>query len=176
MEQGNGLILRALEFAARKHRDQRRKDPEASPYINHPIALANVLCNEAGITDPVVITAAVLHDTVEDTDTSAEELEREFGTTISRIVLEVSDDKTLPKSDRKRLRIENAEAASGQAKLVILADKICNLRDIATSPPVNWSTERIHEYFSWAKAVIDPLRGTHPKLEQLFDEACARRP
>ena len=84
-----GLILKALEFAAHKHRDQRRKDAQASPYINHPIALANVLRNEGGVDDPIVICAALLHDTVEDTETTAEELEREFGGRIRDIVLEI---------------------------------------------------------------------------------------
>jgi guanosine-3',5'-bis(diphosphate) 3'-pyrophosphohydrolase len=150
-----GLILKAAEFAADRHRNQRRKDAEASPYINHPISLANVLANEGAVTDPVVLCAALLHDTIEDTTTTAEELTAAFGQSITDVVLEVTDDKKLDKAVRKQLQIEHARHASKQAKLVKLADKICNLRDIAATPPADWSTERKAEYFDWAKSVID---------------------
>jgi guanosine-3',5'-bis(diphosphate) 3'-pyrophosphohydrolase len=166
-----GLILKALAFAACKHRDQRRKDLEASPYINHPIALANILCNEGGITDENVLCAALLHDTVEDTETSPEELTDVFGKTISDLVMELTDDKTLPKAERKRLQIEHAAHASSKAKLVKLADKISNLRDIASSPPAGWDLARKQEYFDWARKVVDGVRGVHAKLESVFDEA-----
>ena len=166
-----GLILKATQFAADKHRNQRRKDAEASPYINHPIALANVLANEGGVTDLVVLCAALLHDTIEDTNTTAEELKAIFGEAITGVVLEVTDDKNLDKPVRKQLQIEHARHASPQAKLVKLADKICNLRDIAATPPADWSPERKAEYFDWAKAVIDGVRGVHPQLEAVFDGA-----
>lgn len=165
-----GLLLKATQFAAEKHRNQRRKDAEASPYINHPIALANVLANEGGVTDPVVLCAALLHDTIEDTKTTAEELAASFGQRITDVVLEVTDDKNLDKAVRKQLQIEHARHASPQAKLVKLADKICNLRDIAATPPADWTAKRKAEYFDWAKKVIDGVRGVHPKLESLFDE------
>jgi guanosine-3',5'-bis(diphosphate) 3'-pyrophosphohydrolase len=171
-----GIVLRALDFAARKHRDQRRKDAEASPYINHPIALANVLWQEGGVQDPITIAAALLHDTIEDTNTSFDELSVAFGETIAAIVKEVTDDKQLDKAERKRLQVVHAAHLSPRAKLVKLADKICNLRDIASSPPAGWPLERKQEYFDWAKAVVDGLRGVHAALEQRFDEAYARRP
>lgn len=164
-----GLILRAIAFAADKHRNQRRKDADATPYINHPIALANVLKEEGGISDPVVLVAAILHDTIEDTETTAYELEKLFGPEVTKVVLEVTDDKTLGKAERKQLQIEHAATASHQAKLVKLADKICNLRDIAANPPAGWSVERKQEYFDWAKQVIDQLRGSHGVLEGAFD-------
>jgi GTP diphosphokinase / guanosine-3',5'-bis(diphosphate) 3'-diphosphatase len=170
------LLLKALGFAAHKHKDQRRKDPESSPYINHPISLANILCNEGHVTDIEVICAALLHDTVEDTETTPEELEQEFGQVIQSIVMEVTDDKTLPKAERKRLQIEHAAHASVQAKLVKLADKISNLRDVANNPPPAWSLERRQEYFDWAKDVIDKVRGVHPALEAVFDAAYSNRP
>jgi len=169
-------ILKALAFAAHKHRDQRRKDARASPYINHPIALANVLRNEGNIADPVVICAALLHDTIEDTETTPEELEREFGKRVRDVVLEVTDDKRLPKKERKRLQIEHAPHISQAAKLVKLADKICNLRDVAENPPASWDLARRQEYFDWAREVVNGLRGTHPGLERAFDEAFRRRP
>ena len=169
-------LLDALAFAADKHRNQRRKDAEASPYINHPIALANVLANEGGVDDDTVLSAAILHDTIEDTETSADELRCRFGEAITAIVLEVTDDKDLPKAERKRLQVEHAPHISHGAKLVKLADKICNLRDMAASPPAKWTLERKQAYFDWAKAVVDGLRGAHPVLEQAFDESLRRRP
>jgi len=169
-------LIAALAFAAHKHRDQRRKDVLASPYINHPIALANVLANEAFVDDEIVLIAAILHDTIEDTDTSEEELIHEFGPEIAAIVLEVTDDKSLPKAERKRLQVVHAGVISHSAKLVKLADKICNLRDISRSAPEGWSLERQQAYFDWARAVIDGMRGTHPTLERLFDEACMDKP
>jgi len=170
------LIMKALTFAAHKHRDQRRKDVDASPYINHPISLANILTNEGDVNDVEVICAALLHDTIEDTDTTAEELELAFGSVIKLIVVEVSDDTSLPRLERKRLQIEHAAHASDKAKLVKLADKISNLRDVVVNPPETWSLERRQEYFDWAKQVIDQLRGVHPQLETLFDAAFACRP
>ncbi len=169
-------IITALNFAAHKHRDQRRKDVNASPYINHPIALASVLVNEAGIEDVATICGALLHDTVEDTETTPEELEQVFGAELRAIVMDVTDDKTLDKAVRKQRQIEHAAHACPAAKLVKLADKICNLRDIASCPPADWSLERKQAYFDWAKAVVDRIRGTHPGLERLFDEAYARLP
>jgi guanosine-3',5'-bis(diphosphate) 3'-pyrophosphohydrolase len=170
------LIVRALEFAALKHRDQRRKDAQASPYINHPIALANVLVSEGGVDDPVVLSAALLHDTVEDTQTTTAELREAFGDKIAAIVGEVTDDKNLVKAERKRLQIEHAAHISREAKLVKLADKICNVRDVANHPPAKWDLTRRREYFEWAKAVVDQLRGIHPQLERKFDEAYALKP
>jgi guanosine-3',5'-bis(diphosphate) 3'-pyrophosphohydrolase len=174
------LLLKALAFAAHKHRDQRRKDAGASPYINHPIALADVLVNEGGVHDVEVVCAALLHDTVEDTATTHEELVNAFGARIARIVAEVTDDKRLPKAERKRLQIEHAPHVSREAKLVKLADKICNLRDVADRPPAGWDLARRREYFEWAKRVIDGLRGTPGndmrRLAAAFDAAYARRP
>ena len=169
-----GLILKALAFAAHKHRDQRRKDVKASPYINHPIALADILCNEGGITDENVLCTALLHDTVEDTETTPAELTQLFGKTVSDLVMELTDDKTLPKAERKRLQIEHAAHASYQAKLVKLADKISNLRDIAATPPADWDMNRKQEYFNWAKKVVDQIRGTNVDLERIFDAIYAK--
>ena len=170
------LVLRASAFAAHKHRNQRRKDVEASPYINHPLTLANVLANEGGVADTVTLCAALLHDTVEDTDTTADELTQAFGPEIGGVVLEVTDDRSLPKAERKRLQVEHAATISDRAKLVKLADKISNLRDVATSPPAGWPLERRREYFDWAKSVVDRLRGAHPGLEEAFDRAYSARP
>ncbi|MGE3703424.1 MAG: HD domain-containing protein [Hyphomicrobiaceae bacterium] len=171
-----GLVIRAVEFAAQKHRMQRRKDSDASPYINHPIAVMRVLCVDGGVTEPTILAAAALHDTIEDTETSGEELEREFGSVIASIVSEMTDDKTLAKAERKRLQIEHAHRMSNAGALVKLADKICNLRDVATNPPSGWSLERRAEYFEWAKAVVDGLPLVSEKLRAVFEEAYAARP
>jgi GTP diphosphokinase / guanosine-3',5'-bis(diphosphate) 3'-diphosphatase len=175
-EGGLPLLLRALAFAAHKHRDQRRKDAEASPYINHPIALAEVLAREGGVADIEVLAAALLHDTIEDTDTTIDELRREFGERIAGIVAEVTDDTSLPKADRKRLQIEHSGGLSEGARLVKLADKICNLRDVASRPPAKWDLQRRQEYFEWAKKVIDGFRGSHAPLEAAFDDAYRLKP
>ncbi|XP_077173966.1 guanosine-3',5'-bis(diphosphate) 3'-pyrophosphohydrolase MESH1 [Paroedura picta] len=159
-------LLDAADFAARKHKAQRRKDPEGTPYINHPIGVAWILAQEAGVTDLVVLQAALLHDTVEDTDTSLEEIEARFGPEVGRIVEEVTDDKALPKAQRKRLQVERAALKSPAAKLVMLADKLYNLRDLDRCAPQGWSAERVHEYFQWASEVARSLRGTHAALEE----------
>ncbi len=168
-------LIQAVAFAADKHRNQRRKDAEASPYINHPIALANVLANEGGVQDVTVLCAAVLHDTIEDTETTIDELRALFGDQVAAVVLEVTDDKLLGKALRKQLQIEHAPHISPQAKLVKLADKISNVRDILTSPPADWSPERKQAYFDWAASVVAGLRGVHPGLEGVFDGLYARR-
>jgi guanosine-3',5'-bis(diphosphate) 3'-pyrophosphohydrolase len=178
IDPGNGLgdVIAALTFAADKHRHQRRKDHDASPYINHPIDLANILVNEAHVTDPVVLVAAILHDTVEDTDTTLDELTARFGPEVSAIVAEVTDDKRLPKDARKRHQEEHAPHASFRAQQVKLADKIANLRDLARRPPATWDEARKRAYFEWCKRVIDGVRGRHAVLEALFDAAYEARP
>lgn len=170
------MLSRALAFAARKHRDQRRKDISASPYINHPIALMDVLVSEGGVERVEILCAALLHDTLEDTETTTEELQEMFGETVTRIVMEVTDDITLPKLERKQAQIAHASHLSPAAKAVKLADKISNLRDVEHSPPAGWSLARRQQYYDWAKAVIDALRGEHPELEAVFDRQYQNRP
>ncbi|XP_004617637.1 guanosine-3',5'-bis(diphosphate) 3'-pyrophosphohydrolase MESH1 [Sorex araneus] len=174
MESEAARLLDAVDFAARKHRYQRRKDPEETPYINHPIGVARILTHEAGITDIAVLQAALLHDTVEDTDTSLEELEQHFGAQVRGLVEEVTDDKTLAKAERKRLQVERAAHSSPGAKLVKLADKLYNLRDLTRCTPKGWSEQRVQEYFQWAAQVVRGLQGTNQPLEealkQLFEE------
>ena len=170
-----GAFAKAVAFAADKHRNQRRKDAEASPYINHPIALANVLANEGGVEDVTVLCAAVLHDTIEDTETTSEELQAIFGPKVASVVMEVTDYKSLEKSLRKQRQVEHAPHISKEAKLVKLADKISNLRDIIASPPADWSAERKQAYFEWAAKVVAGVRGVHPGLESVFDGLLARQ-
>jgi len=164
------------EVAAHKHRAQRRKDVEASPYINHPIALARTLAVEGGVTDIRTLVAAILHDTVEDTDTSFEEIAALFGAKVAAVVAEVTDDKSLVKAERKLAQIEHAPHMSNRAALVKLADKTANLRDVASSPPRGWPLARRRAYFDWAKKVVDGLPPVNKRLRSAFDEAFARRP
>uniref|UniRef100_A0A6J0VEI3 Guanosine-3',5'-bis(diphosphate) 3'-pyrophosphohydrolase MESH1 n=1 Tax=Pogona vitticeps TaxID=103695 RepID=A0A6J0VEI3_9SAUR len=159
-------LLDAADFAARKHASQRRKDPDSTPYINHPIGVAQILAQEAGITDVVILQAALLHDTVEDTNTTFSEIEERFGEEVKRIVEEVTDDKRLPKMERKRLQIEHAAHCSQAAKLVKLADKLYNLRDLNRCTPQGWSEKRVQEYFLWASEVVKGLHGANPVLEE----------
>lgn len=173
MHDSSGSVLRAAAFAAHRHRRQRRLGGDGSPYINHPLAVAELLANLGGIVDPVVLCAALLHDTVEDTATTFEEIELAFGAAVAAVVREVSDDKALPKAERKRLQIEHARHASPQAQLVKLADKICNLRDLLDAPPP-WPRQRKREYFEWAAQVVAGVRGAHPRLEAEFDAVYAR--
>jgi len=168
-------VLQAAAFAAEKHRSQRRKDVEASPYINHPIQVAHILV-QADIEDPVVLAAGLLHDTIEDTNTTLEELQIVFGYEIANIVNECTDDKALHKLERKQAQIDHAATISPKAKLVKLADKIANVNDLNDAPPAGWSLERKREYFDWARKVVDRMRGIHPVLEARFDAEYAKRP
>ncbi|KAM9313122.1 guanosine-3',5'-bis(diphosphate) 3'-pyrophosphohydrolase MESH1 [Gastrophryne carolinensis] len=163
-------LLEATHFAAEKHRRQRRKDVDETPYINHPIGVARILSYEAGINDLAVLQAALLHDTVEDTDTTFQEIEEKFGQEVRKIVEDVTDDKTLPKMERKQKQIEHAPHCSSKAKLVKLADKLYNLRDLNRSTPKGWSEERVQEYFQWASEVVKGLRGTNKAMEQSLDQ------
>ncbi len=169
-------LLEAVMFAADRHRNQRRKDVEASPYINHPIALAHLLATTGGVTDLDVLRAAILHDTIEDTETTEAELRSRFGGIVASIVMEVTDDKTLPKQRRKELQIEHAPHISNGAALVKLADKTCNLRDVANAPPVGWPLARRQEYFEWAKRVVDRLPPVNDPLLRAFADAYAGKP
>jgi guanosine-3',5'-bis(diphosphate) 3'-pyrophosphohydrolase len=170
MEQSVGIILKAIRFAAEKHIDQRRKDSKSSPYINHPIQVAETLWTVGEIRDLNLLVASILHDTVEDTGTNPEEIRAEFGEDVLALVLEVTDDKSLPKQERKQLQVETAPHKTHSAKLLKLADKICNVRDILVTPPEDWSLERRQEYLLWTERVVAGLRGVNERLESRYDE------
>ena len=166
-------LLRAARFAAERHREQRRKDAEASPYINHPLGVASVLAVEGGVVEETLLVAALLHDTVEDTETSLREIEEIFGSRVRRLVEEVTDDGSLPRKTRKQLQVEHAPGLSSAAKQLKIADKICNVRDIAESPPADWSRQRKTEYLEWTEQVVAGCRGVNPKLDAIYDAALA---
>ena len=164
-------LLRALVYAARKHTKQRRKGNREIPYINHPIEVAALVATVGGCDDVAVLQAAILHDTIEDTDATPEEIEREFGADVKSLVLEMTDDMSLPSPQRKLVQIDRAAGLSHRAKLIKIADKIANVGDIARHPPPDWSAERRKNYFNWTALVIDRIRGTNAALEACYDEA-----
>jgi GTP diphosphokinase / guanosine-3',5'-bis(diphosphate) 3'-diphosphatase len=168
MDESIGWILQALRFSAERHTDQRRKDAKSSPYINHPIQVAETLWTIGEVRDVALLLASILHDTIEDTETSPDEIRAEFGEDVLALVLEVTDDKSLPKQVRKQLQVETAPHKTRDAKLLKLADKICNVRDIITSPPSDWSLERKQEYLLWTEKVVAGLRGVNEKLESYY--------
>ncbi|CFB65616.1 Bifunctional (p)ppGpp synthase/hydrolase relA [Pandoraea apista] len=161
-------LLSAIQFAAERHRNQRRKDVESSPYINHPIAVANLLATTGEVRDVAVLQAAVLHDTIEDTHTTVDELRLLFGQEVAQIVVEVTDDKSLPKQRRKDPQVQLAPAKSDKAALIKIADFTCNLRDLVSAPPPQWSTERRMEYFDWSARVVAKLRCENVSLLRAF--------
>jgi len=163
------LLFRALRFAADHHRDGRRKGLDASPYINHPIAVASELVS-VSVEDPEVLAAALLHDTVEDTCATPEDLEREFGPRVRELVEALTDDKSLPSRERKRLQVVHAPGLDPDAKLIKIADKICNVFDVGHAPAEGWSIERRREYVNWTERVVIGCRGVNPELEDRYDE------
>lgn len=167
----NQLILKAAHFAAQKHRNQRRKDEDASPYINHPISVAEIISVIGNVEDSEVLAAALLHDTLEDTETTVEELIDNFGQRVCNLVQEVTDDKTQPKLERKQKQIDHAKEISEGAALIKLGDKISNVMDITNTPPTNWDSNRRLEYFDWAEKVINNCPKVNEKLEYHFKDS-----
>jgi guanosine-3',5'-bis(diphosphate) 3'-pyrophosphohydrolase len=167
-------LMRAASYAAQKHRAQRRKGADADPYINHPLQVAALLAEVGKVTDTDILIAALLHDVVEDTDTTPEEMEKVFGSRAIGFVMEVTDDKDLSKADRKRLQVEHAPHLSREAKQIKIADKYSNIADIIDNPPHNWSDERRAEYIRWGQQVFAGLRGVNENLDKAFEELIAR--
>ncbi|KAI5481406.1 hypothetical protein MNV49_004162 [Pseudohyphozyma bogoriensis] len=170
------LLLKTATFAAEKHKDQRRKNTAQTPYINHPLQVAHLIAAEGSSLYPNppvhILQAAMLHDTVEDTDTSREELVQVFGEKVAAIVMEVTDDKNLPKAARKQAQIDKAPHKSGDAKHIKLADKLANLTDLSSpgGVPVGWTVQRIQEYFQWGKKVTDGCKEANPGLAAQLDK------
>lgn len=167
------LLARAFRYAAAKHAGQMRKGEAKEPYINHPAEVAELVAEATGGADPDLVVAALLHDVVEDTPTPNAEIATEFGADVAGLVAEVTDDKSLPQAERKRLQVEHAPGLTLRAKVLKLADKTSNLRALATSPPADWSPQRRRDYVAWGREVVAGLRGACPWLEARFDEAAA---
>jgi len=167
-------ILRAASFAANKHAQQRRKGAAAEPYINHLIEVAQLVSNATPVLDANLVMAALLHDVIEDVGVTEEEIRQEFGSDVANLVAEVTDDRSLPKAERKRMQVEDAPRKSVRAQTIKLADKIANLRGILTSPPAGWSFERKKEYFEWAKSVVAGFTAPNPLLKAEFERTYAQ--
>lgn len=166
-------ILHAARFAAERHTGHFRKGSRREPYINHPIEVANLIANVGLVEDEDILSAALLHDTVEDCKVLPDEISEKFGDTVCGYVLEVSDDKDLPKHERKLKQIEHAPHLTYGAKIIKLADKISNVRDVIASPAEDWDKTRRVEYVNWAVNVVAGLRGANDQLDELFDEVVA---
>lgn len=163
------VISRALVFSANKHRKQRRKDKDKTPYINHPLEVFDLLV-QAGVRDTDILAASILHDTEEDTDTTSDELREQFGEAVANYVRELTDNKQLAKEERKRLQVLNAPHKSVGAKQIKIADKINNISDLGTNPPADWTVQRRLDYLTFAEQVVAGCRGVNAQLEKLFDE------
>lgn len=167
------LVTRAAEFAARRHGGQTRKGAAREPYVTHLAEVAALLAATAEAPDAHLVAAGWLHDTVEDTETNAGEIEHLFGRHVAGLVAEVTDDKSLPKAERKRRQVDGAPHKSPGARTIKIADKISNLRSLVASPPEGWDRKRIESYIDWAQQVVAGCRGVNPALETLFDRAAA---
>ena len=161
-------VLKATEFAAQKHQAHRRKGATKRPYIGHCIEVARMIAEIAKSDDPTILSAAILHDTLEDTETTREELVEAFGERITDFVVQVTDDKSLPKKERKKAQIEHAGHLSPGAKLIKLADKISNVRELGDDPPPDKTRKKLLKYFKWARDVVEALGSVNPDLEKEF--------
>lgn len=162
-------VIDAILFAATSHAGQFRKD-SITPYINHPVEVMHLLAHTGNISDNEILMAAVLHDVLEDTDVTAEELSERFGQRVTDIVIELTDDNSLAKEERKRQQLLTCKGLSYEAKVIRISDKICNVYDILYAPPGNWDIERRRAYLEWANSVVSLIRGTNEQLETHFDE------
>jgi guanosine-3',5'-bis(diphosphate) 3'-pyrophosphohydrolase len=167
-------ILAAARFAAEKHAGQKRKGLANEPYINHLIEVAELIATASETLDTNLVMAGLLHDTIEDTDTTAQDLEERFGSDVTRLVLEATDDKSLPKETRKALQIKTAPHKSPRAQTLKLADKVSNLRSLLASPPAEWSSDRKRQYGEWARQVVQGFTEPNGILKAQFDEAYAQ--
>lgn len=161
-------LIRAIDFVARKHSLQRRKGSLREPYVNHVIEVSCLLAEACRGDDLTLIIGGVLHDTVEDTGTSVEELRNLFGDEVAELVEEVTDDRSLSRSTRRELQVRNARRKSERARMIKIADKTSNLRSLLFSPPQGWDRARKTEYAEWARTVVQECRGVSPELEGQF--------
>ncbi len=173
MKNDLGKIFQAASYAAKKHIGQTRKGKDEAPYINHPLEVVNLLTNVGNVEDANTLIAALLHDTVEDTDATREEIAGQFGEKVASVVMEVTDDKRLTKAERKQAQIEHAPHLSTEAKQLKICDKISNISDIMKNPPDGWSVKRRLEYVEWGEKVVNGLRGVNEDLEKHFDKLVA---
>ena len=164
-------VLKAADASARWHVHQRRKGAAEEPYVNHLLEVASLVAEATDGKDPELVIAALLHDAIEDQEVPRGIIVEVWGEGNAKLVEEVTDEKALPKEDRKRKQVESASKKSDRAKILKLADKTSNLRAITASPSKEWSVKRRLEYVEWARQVVDGLRGANSWLEAQFDKA-----
>jgi (p)ppGpp synthase/HD superfamily hydrolase len=167
---GLRLVSEAADFAARRHIGQQRKGRGSEPYVNHLAEVANLLSIAADGTDAELVAAGWLHDTIEDTATTREELAQKFGDHVAALVVEVTDDMTLPKQERRQRQIVDASRKSPGAKLIKIADKISNIRARILPQPKQEERDDLIDYVSWAERVVAGCRGVNAVLDRMFDE------
>jgi GTP diphosphokinase / guanosine-3',5'-bis(diphosphate) 3'-diphosphatase len=167
MKENLNKIFDALEFASFRHRFQKRKGAGGIPYINHPVEVTNLLLKTIENPSEKLLIAALLHDVIEDTDTSEEDIRSSFGDEVLQLVKEVTDDMHLPRKERKRLQIVHSGALSPEAKYIKIADKACNVKDIINTRHY-WTKQDKISYIEWAIRVVDQMHGTHRDLETVF--------
>lgn len=165
------LLARAFRYACDQHATQRRKGEARDPYANHLAEVAESVALAGG--DAVEVAAAILHDVVEDTAATEADVEARFGPDVAGLVMEVTDDKSLPKDERKAAQVSDTPHKSDAAKRLKLADKASNLRALRISPP-DWPPERVRAYLDWARAVAEGARGVSRRLEDQFDVEAGR--
>ncbi len=166
-----GLVMRAAQFAATRHADQRRKGRDQEPYVNHLIEVTGHLAHSSRADDGILLAAGFLHDTVEDTDTTNAELVSLFGVEVAAVVAEVTDEKFQRKDDRKRLQVERIALKSTRAQFLAVADKTANVASIIRSPPMDWTRQRMTEYGDWADSVVSQVHGLDTYLDDAFVRA-----
>lgn len=162
-------LMTAITFAASAHAGQIRKDREGTPYIIHPIGVARILWEEGKIQDVDILIGALLHDVLEDTNFTPDSISKHFGADILKIVIELTDPK-LSSQEKKQRQIEKAPHMSQSAKLIKLADRLYNIRDLKASPPLKWTSEDIQSYMQWGRKLLDVLRGTNEFLEEALEK------
>lgn len=160
------LILAAIEFATDKHKDQVRKNKDKSPYITHPLLVTLYLVEDGKVRDSQLITAALLHDTVSDSVATSDEIQKKFGKQVALYVGEMTEDKGAPRAERKRRQVIAAAHQSLGAAQIRMADQLCNLKELRTTPPEDWNRTRIDEYYHWSQSVLDRLPTANPELKK----------
>src|ERR1700694_2482334 len=171
---GLRVVSEAADFAARRHTGQQRKGRGNEPYVNHLAEVADLLSIATDGIDAELVAAGWLHDTIEDTETTREELAQKFGERVAALVVEVTDDMSLPKNERRQKQIVDAPKKSPGAKLIKIADKISNIRARIVDQPNPAERDDLADYVAWAEKVVAGCRGVNAVLDRTFDETVKR--
>jgi len=160
-------VLGAAIFATEKHKSQVRSNEKKTPYIIHPIEVADLVMKIGHVYDKDVLITALLHDVMDDTQTTYEQITSLYGTKVSSYLEEMTSKQGLSLKEQKKQQIMQAFRQNPSVAIIKLSDKLSNLKTLATSPPPSWSRDRIDQYFQWAQTVIENL----PESNQLLKKA-----